>query len=162
MSTCGLELQSASTTRLAKIRYGLWNCNENCRKSFKELSARQNSIARSLWMAKTNACIAQTFNDDEVYDEHLFKKNLPVFCIVCCMLINKLIFMSSLVFKLSIRLLLLFPISPIHRSRKLSSLHLGSENFDVFSSLLCSVVLVSERLWISDYLDSWHSRAHVK
>ena len=35
------------------------------RKSFKELSVRQNSIVRSLWMAKTKACIAQTFIDDE-------------------------------------------------------------------------------------------------
>ena len=34
-------------------------------KSFKELSARRNSITRSLWMAKTKACIAQTFIDDE-------------------------------------------------------------------------------------------------
>ena len=33
-------------------------------KSFKELSARRNSIARSLWMAKTKASIAQTFIDD--------------------------------------------------------------------------------------------------
>ena len=34
-------------------------------KLFKELSARRNDIARSLWMAKTKACIAQTFIDDE-------------------------------------------------------------------------------------------------
>ena len=34
-------------------------------KSFKELSARRNSIARSLWMTKTKACIVQTFIDDE-------------------------------------------------------------------------------------------------
>ena len=34
-------------------------------KSFKELSARRNAIARSLWMAKTKANIAQTFIDDE-------------------------------------------------------------------------------------------------
>ena len=34
-------------------------------KLFKELSARRNSIAKSLWMAKTKACIAQTFIDDE-------------------------------------------------------------------------------------------------
>ena len=34
-------------------------------KSFKELSARRNSIARSLWMAKTKACIAETFIDEE-------------------------------------------------------------------------------------------------
>ena len=34
-------------------------------KSFKELFARWNNIARSLWMAKTKACIAQTFIDDE-------------------------------------------------------------------------------------------------
>lgn len=30
-------------------------------KTFKELSARRNSIAKSLWMAKTKACIAETF-----------------------------------------------------------------------------------------------------
>ena len=35
-------------------------------KTFKELSARRNSIAKSLWMAKTKACIAETFIDDEV------------------------------------------------------------------------------------------------
>ena len=34
-------------------------------KSFKELSARRNSIARSLWMAKTKACIAETFIDED-------------------------------------------------------------------------------------------------
>ena len=34
-------------------------------KSFKELSARRNAIARSLWMTKTKANIAQTFIDDE-------------------------------------------------------------------------------------------------
>ena len=34
-------------------------------KSFKELSARRNSIARSLWMAKTKAYIAETFIDEE-------------------------------------------------------------------------------------------------
>lgn len=35
-------------------------------KSFIELSAKQNSIARSLWMTKTKACIAHTFIDNEV------------------------------------------------------------------------------------------------
>ena len=30
-------------------------------KTSKELSARQNGIAKSLWMAKTKACIAETF-----------------------------------------------------------------------------------------------------
>ena len=35
-------------------------------KSFKELSARRNSIARSLWMAKTKANIAETFISDSV------------------------------------------------------------------------------------------------
>ena len=35
------------------------------RKSAKELSARRNGTARSLWMAKTKTCIAQTFIDDE-------------------------------------------------------------------------------------------------
>ena len=34
-------------------------------KSFKELSARRNSIARSLWMTKTKSCIAETFIDEE-------------------------------------------------------------------------------------------------
>ena len=34
-------------------------------KSFKELSARRNSIARILWMAKTKACIVETFIDEE-------------------------------------------------------------------------------------------------
>ena len=34
-------------------------------KSFKELCARRNSIARSLWMAKTKSCIAETFIDEE-------------------------------------------------------------------------------------------------
>ena len=34
-------------------------------KSFKELSARRNGIARSLWMTKTKANIAQTFINDE-------------------------------------------------------------------------------------------------
>ena len=34
-------------------------------KSFKELSARRNSIARSLWIAKTKSCIAETFIDEE-------------------------------------------------------------------------------------------------
>ena len=37
------------------------------RKSFKELSVRRNSIAKSLWMAKTKASIAQTFIHDEEY-----------------------------------------------------------------------------------------------
>ena len=36
-----------------------------CGKTFKELSAKRNNIARSLWMAKTKACIAETFIDDE-------------------------------------------------------------------------------------------------
>ena len=34
-------------------------------KTFKELSSRRNSIARSLWMAKTKACIAETFINEE-------------------------------------------------------------------------------------------------
>ena len=34
-------------------------------KTFKELSARRNSIARSLWMAKTKASIAEIFIDEE-------------------------------------------------------------------------------------------------
>jgi hypothetical protein len=35
-------------------------------KSFKELSARRNSIAKSLWVAKTKSCIAQTFIDEKI------------------------------------------------------------------------------------------------
>ena len=35
-------------------------------KSFKELSARRTSIARSLWMAKTKASVAETFTEDSV------------------------------------------------------------------------------------------------
>jgi hypothetical protein len=31
-------------------------------KTSKELSARRNRIAKSLWMAKTKACIAETFS----------------------------------------------------------------------------------------------------
>ena len=62
------------------------------------------------------------------------------------MLINKVIFMSSLAFKLSIRFLLLASILPRHCSRKTSSLHLGSEDFDVLSPLLCYVVLVNDAL----------------
>lgn len=34
-------------------------------KTSKELCARRNDIARSLWMAKTKACIAQTFGEDK-------------------------------------------------------------------------------------------------
>ena len=34
-------------------------------KSFKELSARINGIARSLWMTKMKSCIAETFIDEE-------------------------------------------------------------------------------------------------
>ena len=33
-------------------------------KTPKELNARRNDIARSLWMAKTTSCIAQTFSMD--------------------------------------------------------------------------------------------------
>ena len=50
-------------------------------KSFKELSARRNSIARSLWMAKTKACIAQTFIRDEKQGEYVFKVFLLVFAL---------------------------------------------------------------------------------
>ena len=39
---------------------------ETAGKSFKELSARRNSIAKSLWVAKTKSCIAQIFIDKEV------------------------------------------------------------------------------------------------
>ena len=38
---------------------------ETSGKSFKELSARRNSIARSLWMVKTKSYIAETFIDEE-------------------------------------------------------------------------------------------------
>ena len=34
-------------------------------KSFKELSARRNNIAKSLWKAKAKSCIAETFIDDQ-------------------------------------------------------------------------------------------------
>lgn len=37
----------------------------NGEKLFKELSIRRNSITKNFWMAKTKACIAQTFIDDE-------------------------------------------------------------------------------------------------
>ena len=33
-------------------------------KTFKELCGRRNAISRSLWMAKTKACIAETFTMD--------------------------------------------------------------------------------------------------
>ena len=67
-----------------------------------------------------------------------------IFSIVFCILINKTIFISSLAFILSIRSLLLSLISLKHRSRKMSSLRLGSGDFDVVSQLFCAVVLVSE------------------
>jgi hypothetical protein len=35
-------------------------------KTFKELSARRNSITKNLWVAKTKSCIAQIFIDEEV------------------------------------------------------------------------------------------------
>ena len=35
-----------------------------CGKTFKELSTRRNAVAKSLWMAKTKACIAETFVSD--------------------------------------------------------------------------------------------------
>lgn len=37
-------------------------------KTFKEFCARQNNIAKNLWMAKTKTCIAQTFPLDNVYE----------------------------------------------------------------------------------------------
>ena len=57
---------------------------------------------------------------------------------------SKTIFMSTLAFKLSIRLLLLSLISPMQRYMKMSSFRFGSGDFDVLSPLLCSVVLVSD------------------
>ena len=35
-----------------------------CGKTYKELCARKNVIAKSLWMAKTKACIAEIFSMD--------------------------------------------------------------------------------------------------
>lgn len=35
-------------------------------KTFKELAARRNIIAKSLWMAKTKACIAQIITSDSI------------------------------------------------------------------------------------------------
>ena len=37
-----------------------------CGKTFKEISARRNNIAKSLWMTKTKACIAQTFIPENI------------------------------------------------------------------------------------------------
>ena len=48
-------------------------------KTCKELSARRNENARSLSMTKTNACIAQTFIDDEEYKQYIFKASFVVF-----------------------------------------------------------------------------------
>ena len=62
------------------------------------------------------------------------------------MLINKVIFMSSLVFKLSIRFLLLSLILSRHCSRIMSLLRLGSGDFDVLSPFLRSVVLLIDVL----------------
>ena len=59
------------------------------------------------------------------------------------MLINKVIFMSSLAFNLFIRLLLLSSIISSHRSRNISSLHLGLGDFDVLSPLLYAIVFVN-------------------
>ena len=56
------------------------------------------------------------------------------------MLINKVIFISSLAFKLSIRVLLVSLISPMHRSIYMFSLRLGSGDFNVLSPLRGSVV----------------------
>ena len=62
------------------------------------------------------------------------------------MLINKVIFISSLAFKLSISFVLLSLILPRHRSRKISSFRFGSGDFDVLSLVLNSVVLVTDAL----------------
>lgn len=66
--------------------------------------------------------------------------------IVYYMLMSKTISMSSLVFKASIRLLLLYLISPMYRFKKMFFLRLSSGDFDGFALLLYSVVLVSEVL----------------
>ena len=66
--------------------------------------------------------------------------------IVYFMLINKVIFISSFVFKLSIRFLLLSLILPRHRARKMSSLRLGSGDFYVLSPLLRSMMLLIDAL----------------
>ena len=85
-------------------------------KTFKELSARRNSIAKRLWMAKTKACIAETFINDREYTwAQSFSTN---FSIVFCMFINKANFMSSLAFILSMSNLLVSLISSRHRVRK--------------------------------------------
>ena len=60
------------------------------------------------------------------------------------MLINKVIFISSLAFKHSISVLLNSLISPRHRSMNISSLRFGMGDLDVLSPLRSSVVLVSK------------------
>ena len=79
--------------------------------------------------------------------ERNYIKNLSYkFCIVCCMVMNKDIFMSSLAFRLSISLLLLSSILSMHRLIKRSSLRLGSGDFDVLSPQFLSMTLVTEAL----------------
>ena len=46
-------------------------------KSFKELSARRNGIARSIWMTKTKSCIAEIFIDEKNWSEQLSKVFSP-------------------------------------------------------------------------------------
>ena len=76
------------------------------------------------------------------------------------MLINKVIFMSSFSFKLSIRVLLFSSILPIHHFKKMFLLCFGSEDFDVASLALCSVVLVTYALADFGPSVSLHSRMH--
>ena len=115
-------------------------------KLFKELSARQNNIAKMHLDGKDEDMHYENSHRSRSLERTYIQSFSTNFYIICCMLINKAIFMSSLTFKLSMRFLLLSLISPIRRSRKTSSLRLGSEDFDGLSPLLCSEVWVSEAL----------------
>lgn len=48
-------------------------------KLLKVLSVRRNNIAKSLWMTKTKACIAETFIDKKDYGEHVLKNYLSIY-----------------------------------------------------------------------------------
>lgn len=63
---------------------------------------------------------------------------------VFCILISKAIFISSLIFRLSSKILLISLSSPRHLSKNKSSFRLGSGHFDELSSLFYSVVFDSE------------------
>ena len=60
------------------------------------------------------------------------------------MFTSKAIFMSSLAFKLFMRLVLFSLISPIQLSMKISFFRFDYEDFDVLFPFLCSVLLVSD------------------